>query len=185
LAIEDGVARGSARSIPAFDICRGLTGCRDLLLSFGGHKQAAGLTMETGHIPDFEKVMGDIVRRDVGEDRLVPPLEIDAAVRLADVTHALVRQLDVLEPTGYGNPEPLLGARELSVVNPRVVGSKHLKLTVKKHSHSVDAIGFGMAALYNDLDFPPAIDAVFTPGINEWNGGRYLQLFLKAFRPSA
>jgi single-stranded-DNA-specific exonuclease len=185
LAIEDGVARGSARSIPAFDICRGLTGCRDLLLSFGGHKQAAGLTMETGHIPDFEKVMGAIVKRDVGEDRLVPPLEIDAAVRLADVTHALVRQLDVLEPTGYGNPEPLLGARELSVVNPRVVGSKHLKLTVKKHSHSVDAIGFGMAALYNDLDFPPAIDAVFTPGINEWNGGRYLQLFLKAFRPSA
>jgi single-stranded-DNA-specific exonuclease len=184
LAIEDGVARGSARSIPAFDICRGLTGCRDLLLSFGGHKQAAGLTMETGHIPDFEKVMVDIVKRDVGEDRVVPPLEIDAAVRLADVTHALVRQLDVLEPTGYGNPEPLLGARELSVVNPRVVGSKHLKLTVKKHSQSVDAIGFGMAALYNDLDFPPAIDAVFTPGINEWNGGRYLQLFLKAFRPS-
>ncbi len=184
LAIEDGIARGSARSIPAFDICRGLAGCRDLLLSFGGHKQAAGLTMETGHIPDFEKVMGSIVRRDVGEDRLAPPLEIDAAVRLADVTHALVRQLEVLEPTGYGNPEPLLGARELSVVNPRVVGSKHLKLTVKKHSQSVDAIGFGMAALYNELDFPPAIDAVFTPGINEWNGSRYLQLFLKAFRPS-
>jgi single-stranded-DNA-specific exonuclease len=184
LSIEDGIAKGSARSIPAFDICRGLAGCRDFLLSFGGHKQAAGLTMEAGHIPDLVKVMGDIVRRDVGEDKLVAPLEIDAAVRLPDVTHALVKQLEVLEPTGYGNPEPLLGSRELSVVNPRVVGSKHLKLTVKKNAQSVDAIGFGMAALYDDLDFPPIIDAVFTPGINEWNGGRYLQLFLKAFRPS-
>ena len=69
-------------------------------------------------------------------------------------------------------------------MNPRVVGSKHLKLTVKKNSQTVDAIGFGMAAFYDDLNFPTSIDAVFTPGINEWKGGRYLQLFLKAFRPS-
>ncbi len=184
LSIKDGVARGSARSVPAFDICRGLADCRELLLSFGGHKQAAGLTMKSGHIPDFVRVMRETVKREMAEDDLVPSLEIDASIRLADVTHTLVRELELLEPTGCGNPEPLLGARELSVVNPRVVGNKHLKLTVKKNSHTVDAIGFGMADLYDDLDFPLAIDAVFTPGINEWNGGRYLQLVLKALRPS-
>jgi len=184
LSIKDGVARGSARSVPAFDICRGLADCRELLLSFGGHKQAAGLTMKSGHIPDFVRVMRETVKREMAEDDLVPSLEIDASVRLADVTHTLVRELELLEPTGCGNPEPLLGARELSVVNPRVVGNKHLKLTVKKNSHTVDAIGFGMADLYDDLDFPLAVDAVFTPGINEWNGGRYLQLVLKALRPS-
>lgn len=184
LSVKDGIAKGSARSVPAFDICRGLGDCRDLLLSFGGHKQAAGLTMRSGQIPDFVRAMRDTVRREMVEDDLVPYLEIDASVRLADVTHTLVRELELLEPTGCGNPEPLLGARELSVVNPRVVGSKHLKLTVKQHSLAVDAIGFGMADLYDDLDFPLAIDAVFTPGINEWNGGRNLQLVLKAFRPS-
>ncbi|MEJ2696866.1 MAG: single-stranded-DNA-specific exonuclease RecJ [Candidatus Sulfobium sp.] len=184
LSVKEGVARGSARSIPAFDICRGLTGCRELLLSFGGHKQAAGLTMKTAHIPEFVRAMKDIMEREVEEDKLVPSLEIDASVRLADVTHALVKELELLEPTGYANPEPLLGTRDLSVVNPRIVGGRHLKLTVRKHSRTMDAIGFGMAALYDDLDSPAAIDAVFTPGINQWNGGRYLQLFLKAVRPS-
>ena len=184
LSVKDGLATGSARSVPAFDICRGLAGCKDFLLSFGGHRQAAGLTMETCHMEDFRKAMGEIVQREVAGDQCVPSLEIDASVRLADVTHTLVKELDLLEPVGYGNPEPLLGARDLSVVNPRVVGSKHLKLTVKKNSQTVDAIGFGMAAFYDDLNFPTSIDAVFTPGINEWKGGRYLQLFLKAFRPS-
>lgn len=184
LSIKDGVATGSARSVPAFDICGGLAGCRDLLLSFGGHRQAAGLTIELRNLQDFTKAMGEIVMREVAEEELVPSLEIDASVRLSDVNHALVKELDLLEPVGYGNPEPLLGARELSVVNPRVVGGRHLKLTVKEYSRTVDAIGFGMAALYDDLNFPTTIDAVFTPGINEWNGSRRLQLFLKAVRPS-
>ena len=184
MSVEDGVARGSARSVPAFDICRGLADCKDLLLSFGGHKQAAGLKMKSSHVADFTSAMIEIVEREVSGDELVPSVEIDASVRLADITHALVKELELLEPTGCGNPEPLLGVRELSVVNPKIVGGKHLKLTVRRHSRMMDAIGFGMAALYDDLDFSVAIDAVFTPGVNEWNGSRYLQLFLKAVRPS-
>lgn len=185
LSMKDGIARGSGRSIPAFDMCRGLAVCRELFLSFGGHKQAAGLTMKTEHIPEFVSVMSEMVKKEVDESEFFRSLEIDASIRLADVTHALVKELELLEPTGYGNPEPLLGARDLSVVNARVVGSRHLKLTLKRHSQSVDAIGFGMADIYDELDFPPSIDAVFTPGINEWNGGRCLQLVLKAVRPSA
>lgn len=184
LSISDGVARGSARSVPAFDICSGLADCKDLLLSFGGHKQAAGLTMKTGHIADFSKEMRKIVKTKMEEDDLVPALEVDMSVRLADITHSLVRELELLEPTGHGNPAPLLGARRLSVINPRVVGGKHLKLTLKRNAQMLDAIGFGMASLYDSLDFPTSVDAVFTPGINQWKGGRSLQLFLKAVRPS-
>jgi single-stranded-DNA-specific exonuclease len=72
----------------------------------------------------------------------------------------------------------------LEVVTPRIVGNNHLKLRLKTGSLSLDAIGFGMGGLLENFNLSTAVDAVFTPAINEWNGGKYLQLILKAFRPS-
>jgi len=80
------------------------------------------------------------------------------------------------------NPEPLVGSKELEVVSPRIVGDRHLKMKLKKASLSLDAIGFAMGGL-GELQGSALVDAVFTPAINEWNSGRYLQLILKAIRP--
>jgi len=183
-SIENGVAKGSARSIPSFDICKGLAGCEGLLLSFGGHKQAAGIRLKAENLPEFGKTMKEIIKDSIGKDDLLSSIEIDADVSLSEVTHSLVKELAMLEPLGYGNPEPLFGSRELEVVNPRIVGKNHLKMKLRKSSHSHDTIGFDMGAVFEDLDFPSRLDVVFTPGINEWNGGRYLQLVLRAIRPS-
>jgi len=184
-SIENGVAKGSARSVPSFDIYKGLAGCEDLLLSFGGHKQAAGIRLKAENLPGFGERINNILRDSIGEGDLVSSLEIDADISLTEVTHSLVKELAMLEPVGCGNPEPLFGSKELEVVNPKIVGKNHLKMKLRKHSQSLDAIGFDMGRLFEKLDYPSRLDVVFTPGINEWNGGRYLQLVLKAWRPSS
>ena len=180
LSVENGVAKGSARSIPSFDICKGLAECRDILLSFGGHKQAAGVRLRVENIPDFEKALQDIIKNSLTEDDFIPSLEIDADIALSEVNHSLIKELSMLEPLGYGNAEPFLGSRRLEVVNPRIVGNNHLKMRLKQGSQSIDSIGFDMG----DPNPPAIIDAVFTPTVNEYNGNSYLQLNLKAFRPS-
>jgi single-stranded-DNA-specific exonuclease len=184
-SVENGVAKGSARSVPAFDICKGLAASSRLLLSFGGHKQAAGIKLKVEDLSAFEKAIKEMVQDSLDASDLQPALEIDANIRLSDVTPELVQELSLLEPFGFGNPEPLLGSKALAVVSPRIVGNKHLKMRLKRESLSLDAIGFDMGGLLEELQDSAVVDAVFTPAINDWNGGRYLQLILKAVRPSA
>ncbi len=183
-SVEDGIAKGSARSIPAFDICNGLIGCREFLIGFGGHKQAAGLKLKVENIDSFEGRIQDVVRNSLSENDFAPSLKIDADVALAEVNFALLNELSILDPFGYGNSEPLLGAKKLEVVNPRIVGNNHLKMRLRQRSQLVDAIGFDMGRFFDRLEVSTTVDAVFTPTVNEWERGRYLQLSLKAFRPS-
>ena len=184
-SVEDGIAKGSARSIPVFDICKGLEQCGDLLLSFGGHKQAAGVKLRAGDLPAFAQRMKEIFLRDTAGEATEHLIEIHAAVTLADVKSSLMREMEMLEPFGHGNPEPLLGAKNLALIGPKVVGSRHLKLKVKNGPLSLDAIGFDMGSLIDDLVPSVPYDAAFTPAYNEWNGNRYLQLVLRGLRPSA
>ncbi|MDI6744457.1 MAG: DHH family phosphoesterase [Thermodesulfovibrionales bacterium] len=180
LSIKDGIAKGSGRSIPSFDLCGGLAGCEELLLSFGGHRQAAGVRLKAENIPLFEKAIQRIVETALSKEDLVPSLEIDADVALSEVNHSLIREIAMLEPVGCSNKEPFLAARKLEVVNPRIVGSNHLKMKLKHGAYSMDAIGFDMGT----TEVSGAVDAVFTPVLNEYNGSSYLQLSLKALRPS-
>lgn len=184
LSVEDGIAKGSARSVPCFDVCAGLSGCSSDLLTFGGHKQAAGLKLKADDLPAFTRAIRAFVKQSLGDDGLAPALQIDASIELPEVTSGLVREISMLEPFGCCNEEPLFGARELDVITPRVVGNNHLKMKLGKGAYSVDSIGFNMARLYEQFDRPSMVDAVFTPGINEWNGGKYLQMVLKAIRPA-
>lgn len=183
-AIEDGIAKGSCRSIPAFDIVAGLAECRDMLVSFGGHKQAAGVKLRAGDLPAFQQRMQQIIQRDISGEDLAPTLEIDAAVLLGDLTNQLMRELELLEPFGHGNPEPLLGARDLEVMYPRALKDRHLKMKLRKGASYFDAIGWDMGHLLEELSQAPNVDAVFTPSYNDWNGSRSIQLVLKGIRPS-
>ncbi|MFZ6017401.1 MAG: single-stranded-DNA-specific exonuclease RecJ [Nitrospirota bacterium] len=185
-SIKDGIAKGSARSIPPFDIYKGLISCSELLIGFGGHKQAAGLELKAADISSFEKKFDRIVKETLTDGDLTPLLEIDADANLSDINFNLARELEMLEPLGFGNPEPLLGSKRLEVIHPRIVGNNHLKMKLRQGGYYIDTIGFDMGeellALSSQLS--AMIDVVFTPSINEWEGGRCLQLNLKAFRPS-
>ena len=181
---EGRTAVGSARSIPPFDIYKGLTSCRELLAGFGGHKQAAGFRLNAEVISSFEEMINTIVEETLVESDFTPYLEIDADVNLSHINSTLIKELTLLEPFGFRNPVPLLGSKGLEVVYPRVVGNNHLKMRLRQRSQSLDAIGFDMGSFLEKLEVSTTIDAVFTPVINEWEGGRSLQLNLKAFRPS-
>lgn len=182
--IEGDVARGSARSIPPFDIYKGISCCKDLLLSFGGHKQAAGLRLLTSNLLEFEERMTRIVNESLDHEALVRILKIDSEVSLIEVNHNLIREISMLEPFGFGNPEPILGAKMLNVSNPRIVGNNHLKVLLKQKDVAIDAVGFNMGDFTEEIASAGLIDAAFIPMINEWNGGCNLQINLKAIRPS-
>lgn len=182
--IENGIAKGSCRSISAFDICAGLSECRDLLIAFGGHKQAAGVKLRANDLPAFEQRLRQIIQRDISQEDLMPTLEIHASVLLNELNAPLMRELELLEPFGYGNPEPLLGARELEVMYPKVLKDRHLKMKLRRGASYLDAIGWDMGHLLEDLSHSAIFDAVFTPSYNDWNGNRNIQLVLKGLRPS-
>lgn len=182
LTVKDGIARGSARSVPPFDIVKGLGRCRESLISFGGHAQAAGLKLHESKIVVFRRLMEETASEAL--DDFAPTLAIDALVTLRDISRGFVEEMAVLEPFGCGNPEPVLGARGLEAVKPRVVGSNHLKMKLKDSARAVDSIGFDMGGFLETIEHSPFVDAAFTASINEWEGGRFLQLNLKGLRPA-
>ena len=186
----EAVAKGSARSIPPFHLYNGIMECAELLIGFGGHSQAAGLRLSAGNLPAFKERINFIVEKKLNNDDLIPTLEIDAGVELSEVNFNLIKELSLLEPFGNSNKEPLLGVKGIEIIEPRVVGSNHLKMRLKQGPAVFDTIGFSMGNLLEQDDSRFTIhdsrfvDAAFIPCVNEWNGNTALQLKLKAVRPS-
>ncbi|MEE9524475.1 MAG: single-stranded-DNA-specific exonuclease RecJ [Thermodesulfovibrionales bacterium] len=181
-SVKDGLARGSARSVPPFDICEGLTRCSDLLIRHGGHKQAAGLTINIDNMDNFERRMNNILSDFLKSCNFRSDLLIDTEVSLKDINFSLLRELARIEPFGHENEEPLFASRGLKVMSPQVVRSNHLKMMLSDVSHTIDAIGFNMGGIIEHLTSHAVIDAAFVPTINDWSGGKSLQLQIKAVR---
>jgi single-stranded-DNA-specific exonuclease len=181
ICTQNGVGKGSARSIPGFDLYAGLCACADLLLGFGGHKYAAGFSIAEKNIPPFRERLASLVHEAVGPDGFVRTLSIDGAVSFEDLTMDVMRDVEKMAPFGPGNPEPRLGARGLVVVSSRIVGNNHLKLRLRQKAGAVlDAIAFNKGALLGGKAKEGArIAAVFTPRINAWNGSASVELEIR------
>ncbi|MBI4698168.1 MAG: single-stranded-DNA-specific exonuclease RecJ [Nitrospirae bacterium] len=185
-SVKDSIAKGSGRSIPPFNIHKGISECSDLLLSYGGHSQAAGIKLHIGKMPDFTEKINIIVESALRDKDVIPSIEIEAGMELSDINFNLIKELSRLEPFGMANQEPVFGAKSIEILNPKVVGTSHLKMRVKQRSVAMDAIGFNMGGLLSELSNPGAkVDVAFVPGINDWNGNSSLQLNLKAVRPGS
>ncbi len=181
---EHGVGKGSARTVSGFDLYQALTGCRDLLMAFGGHPSAAGVTIEETRLPEFSERFSAIAEAWIRETQSVPTLHVDSEVRLHEITLQLIREIGTLHPFGAGNPEPTFAVRRLDVLKARVVGEKHLKLTVRQDgSLPFDSIGFGMKSLEDrGLSLKTPVDVAFTPELNHWNGYDRIQLRIRDIR---
>jgi single-stranded-DNA-specific exonuclease len=142
------------------------------------------MEMELKNLASFEKCMNRLAEERLSGADLVPSLEIDADVDFADIGFHLTEEFTKLEPFGYGNPEPILGSKELEVLFPKILKDVHLKIKLRKKNRSLDAIGFNMAPLLTMLGPAGPVDAAFTLFVNEWDGKSSLQLNLKALRPS-
>jgi single-stranded-DNA-specific exonuclease len=170
------ITRGSARSIPGFNIARALEGCRDILLKYGGHEKAGGFTLKTTNLNQFEKRLGEIAEEQLSESDFVPEIEIDAEVEIADLNDRMLKFFDRLEPCGEGNPAPVLMTEKVFVAAKRAVGmdGKHLKLTVRKGGSVMDAIAFRKGHLMSEL--PEKVDVVYRLERNEYMGVTSLQM---------
>ncbi|MBP9502330.1 MAG: single-stranded-DNA-specific exonuclease RecJ [Candidatus Promineofilum sp.] len=195
----DEESRGSCRSIPEFHITQALDEVADLLVRHGGHSQAAGFTIRNENLPEFTARMTEIAEdRLFGQD-LRPGLSIEATLPLSQVDWALQNNLAQLEPTGYGNPSPLLLSRAVEVVSHRQVGSdaSHLQLflTDARHGgqsrygggglqpgHAFPAIAFRQGEWAGML--PRHVDIVYRVGVNRWQGKTNLQLVVEDIQPA-
>ncbi|MDH4082994.1 MAG: single-stranded-DNA-specific exonuclease RecJ [Nitrospira sp.] len=181
---EDGIGKGSARTVPGFDLYQALAGCRDLLVAFGGHPSAAGVTIQESQLPVFSDRFSTIAEKWIQDTQSTPILHVDSEVRLSEITLSLLREIKTLHPFGAGNPEPTFVVKGLNVINARVVGDKHLKMTVRQGGSSpFDSIGFGMKSLQDHGLSPNApIDVACTPELNHWNGYDRIQLRIRDIR---
>ncbi len=187
ICVKDGIGKGSARSIPGFDLYHGLTRCSDLLLGFGGHKYAAGFTIAEEMIHRFRERLSALVMESMGDSGFVRILTVDSAVELDDLTPDLARGIENMAPFGQGNPEPKLGARGLEVVSSRVVGNNHLKLRLRgRNGAAFDAIAFKRGDLRSTVARNGArVAAVFTPRLNAWSGNEAVELEIKDIKTDA
>lgn len=183
---EQGIGKGSARTIGSFDLYKGLAACRDLVEAFGGHPSAAGVTVRESRLDEFRERFSSVVAEWAQGAATVPMLHVDAEVLLSDVTAKLIAEIGTFHPFGAGNPEPTFAVKGLEVVDSRTVGEKHLKMTVRQgRSMPFDTIGFGMKSLV-DRGIPARVpvDLAFFPEFNHWNGYDRIQLRIRDVRIS-
>jgi len=176
LDVADGVATGSARSIPGFDLFRAISGLKPLLRRFGGHPYAAGLSLDSSRIQEFSNGFERAARETIAPDDLIPSIDVDGCAELTDLDLRSVERLRSFGPFGSGNPEPVFCTGNVQIIDARQVGERHLRLKLKKGPIGVEAIGFGMAGR-----IPSGcreINIVYTPIINQWQGIKKVELKL-------
>ncbi|MBK9241343.1 MAG: single-stranded-DNA-specific exonuclease RecJ [Acidobacteria bacterium] len=146
LAIENGVAHGSCRSIPAFDMLAALEANPDVFMKFGGHKQAAGVTVDVGRLPEMRRRLTEYANLNLEPADLIPRLRIDAPLGLRDITGDVVQALSRLEPFGSANPKPIFRASPVELAQPpRVMKERHLSLMFRQDGRSFRGVAWRAA----------------------------------------
>lgn len=178
--IEDGICKGSGRSIPNFHLYQALKETDDLLIQYGGHSQAAGLSLVKENLDNFRRNINYYADKVLNPQDFVPVIKIEEEINLAEVNNSIFNEIELLEPFGYANPKPLLAYRRANIKNYRKVGNgKHLKLNVLADKSIWDAIGFSMGELDITEGVTEPVDLAFYIEKNNWNGKENLQLVLK------
>ncbi|OGS35686.1 MAG: single-stranded-DNA-specific exonuclease RecJ [Elusimicrobia bacterium RIFOXYB2_FULL_49_7] len=177
LSIENGVARGSARSIPAFHVLDAITTCRDLLIDFGGHRLAAGVEIREDNIPVLSDRLNRFAQTALSGQTLLPVVQTDLAFSDLDALDwETLHLLKRFEPFGAGNQKPLFYVPACRVMgSPRLLNGGHLKFRVSAGRTTFDAIAFRMGHRLNDLVKGP-VTLAFHAEENEWNGQKNIQL---------
>ena len=179
---KDGIAKGSGRSIKGFHLYNVLELCQDILINFGGHKLAAGITIESNKIPEFKSMINEISQSFIKKDDLHPELKVDAQILLSDINFGLIKDINILEPFGIGNPQPVFCSYRNIISDWRLVGGKkeHLKIKIKEENRTLEGIGFKLSSLGNQIfSENKIVNLAFNVELNKWNGTENIQLNIK------
>lgn len=186
IGVQDGIGKGSCRSIEGFHMYDALKACEDLLLGFGGHAQAAGLSVTAENIDALREAMDAYAVKHLSPEDYIPTVIIEAELPVHSVDFAFIHEIELLEPFGAGNPRPLFCCRDVRGSYAKGMGAQgqHLRFQIEVPASRLTAIGWNMseqAALVNQHP----VDIAYSPEINEWNGRQYLQCKLQDIRPSS
>ncbi len=184
ISVEDGVGHGSCRSIPAFDMLAALEACGGHLARFGGHRLAAGLTVESERLKAFRSALQEYGDQRLTPDDLRPRLLLDAHLPLPEIRGRLVEEIERLAPFGCGNPRPVFSAGPVEVVDgPRRIKDRHLKMALRQQGRIFRAIAW--RAVEREpfvVEHRSALDVAFSLSQNTFNGETYTELTVADFR---
>jgi single-stranded-DNA-specific exonuclease len=168
---------GSARSVSGFNVYEAVHKCKDLLLGYGGHFYAAGMTLEPGNVEAFCKKFEEVVTASIDPDMLVPEILIDAEINFSDISMSLFHIISQMEPFGPGNLRPTFVTKKtFDTGYSKVVKEKHLKFSLRQNGIVISGIGFGLADKIDILKSNKPVDIVYKLDENEWNGQKSLQM---------
>ena len=179
-------AAGSARSVAGFNVYEAIHQCKDLLLGYGGHFYAAGMTLELDKVSAFQEKFESIVAGSIPEELLIPEIIIDAEIKFSDFNHSFYNILCQMEPFGPDNLRPVFIVKNVSDTGKsKVIKDQHIKFSLKQDEIIFTGIGFGMAEKFPALQSRQQLDVVFRLEENEWNDCRNLQMKVIDFRVSS
>jgi len=186
LSVENGVAHGSCRSIPRFDMLGALEACAPLMIRFGGHRQAAGLTIESSRIRELRAAVNAFADDRLGPEDLMPRLRIDGDLGFRAITGGVASGVAALAPFGAGNPKPVFAARGVEIIDgPRKLKERHLKMALRQDGRVFRAIAWRAAERHDFLtEHKAALDVAFSLDQNQYNGETYVELTLADLKRS-
>jgi len=183
LSIEDSVAHGSCRSIAQFDMLGALERCAHLFIRFGGHRQAAGLTLDAARVKELRRAVNEVADETLGPDDLMPRLRIDGDLTFRGITGGVAAGVAALAPFGAGNPRPVFAARGVQIIDgPRKLKERHLKMALKQDGRVFRAIAWRAAERQDALGDQRTIDVAFSLEQNQYNGEVFVELNIADFR---
>ncbi len=187
IALVEGKGKGSARSIPTFNLVKALTQCSEHLIQYGGHAYAAGLNIEEGRVDDFRKAMNKVGDEFLTEDCLVAELKVDATLRMEDITQEFYGEMEMLEPFGQMNKVPIFISREVRARDVKFVGREdnHVRFRAFQGNQFRNVIGFNLAHAFQSIDGNEPVDIVYELRRNTWGGRNSIEMKLLDLRSSA
>ena len=185
ITVEGDTAKGSGRSTSGFNLFEAMGSCPHLFIKYGGHAQAAGLTLYTENLKKLDAAINEFAKDYIPPQGKKQELYIDFELPPRFINQVAASELELLEPCGTGNPVPVFSVCGCTVINARQLSDgKHLRLSLEKEGRRIDCIGFGMGADYNMLIPGDKVDVAGCMNLNTWNGVTRVQFVLSDIKYS-
>lgn len=185
ISCENGVGKGSGRSVKGFNLFEAMKSCGQVFEKYGGHALAAGLTILQENIPEADRLLNRYADQYMPPECLLPYVTIDCELSSDYLSVGAAAELELLEPYGTGNPQPCFSVRGARIVSLRLLsGDKHIRFLVEKGAVRFDVIAFGQGGLAEDFLEEDLVDLAGALSVNRWNNRETVQMVLKAIRLS-
>jgi len=183
ISFQNGIGKGSGRSVEGLDLYWVLDQCSNHLENYGGHKMAAGISIKKENLQSFREKIQAVFNKSVIDDTLIPKLKISLHLTLDKIDNELIQFLNKMAPFGPGNMRPIFSSADVQIRNPKIVGNgKHLKFLARQNGVTIDAIAFNQAEHYEDFFKNKPIHLAYIAEENVWNGRKNIQLNIRGIK---